>query len=597
MTTKKKSPNPLYMYWQATVPEKGKLLPTLGLACLAGLLEVVPYVLICFIAREALGDSPNKGVIIWLIVGIFCAVILRFMAQAGVTVLGHLAGFSAEWRLRTQLIERLALARPAAVEGKSAQLSRTVMDEVARLHDILAHTVPDIVSGLVLTVACAVFLLMVDWRLTLLALLMLFVGIWAQSRISRASPAYFERWVQAERRTAAALLFYVRGLATLRAFNRHASSLQEVRNSIFDLGKLGGDLTRVCSMPYSVFGLAMLTPLLAVLPAAFWFYSKGTLSVADMLLFIAVSGIMLLPLAKVAMSLPRLRNLQTGAAHIQEMMDISIFPEVSDAENSPKSAEIIFENVSYRMTPPTGNEVALLRNVSFRLAPGSVTTVTGPSGAGKTTLARLLARLDDVSEGRILIGGQDIRQLPPQQFQSLISIVFQNSFLFYGTIRENILLARPEATEEEVQQAAEAAGCTAMLKELPQGLDTRVGDKGLGLSGGEQQRIAIARAFLKNAPILILDEAMAHLDPIVAKEISQSLKRLMAGKTVFAISHRLRDIEHADETLVMAQGALEAKGTHEELIVNSQTYRKLWQIQEQSRVWRLGKKSLQEEQA
>ena len=586
-TTKKRSP--LSIYWKAAMPEWGKMSLAVFLACVAAFLEIVPYILIWLIAEEALSLSPDTQNIWWFTVAIFGAIILRFSAQAGVTILGHLAGFRAECRLRIQLIEHLQTIRPIAVEGKSGQLSRAIMDEVGRLNGVLAHTIPDLISGIFLSLSCAAILFWIDWRLALAALFMLLVGLWAQSRMAAASPQLFEQWMRAEGRAASALLFYVRGLATLRAFNRQADSLQEVKDSVFAVGKLGGEVTRICAMPYSVFTLAMSTPLILVLPCAFWFYSKGTLSISNLIFFISISGVFLLPLCKVVMNLASLRTLQAGAAQLQQMIDLPSFNTDINIKNIPNTSTIIFENVSYSVKTASGEEACILQNVSFSLAQGSITTVTGPSGSGKTTLARLLARLDDVSKGRILIGGYDIRSIPHEQFQRIISVVFQDPFLFHGTLRENILLAKPNATEEELFQAVEAAGCTDMLKEFPLGLDTPIGDKGLGLSGGEQQRIAIARAFLKDAPILILDEATAHLDPIAAKEVSQSLNRLMTGKTVFAISHRLRDIENADTTLVLVGGELESMGTHDELLVNSPSYQKLWALQEQSQVWRLGK--------
>lgn len=584
-----KKRSPLSIYWKAAMPEWGKMSLAVLLACIAAFLEIVPYILIWLIAEEALSLSPDTQNIWWFTAAIFGAIILRFSAQAGVTILGHLAGFRAECRLRIQLIEHLQTIRPIAVEGKSGQLSRAIMDEVGRLNGVLAHTIPDLISGIFLSLSCAAILFWIDWRLALAALFMLLVGLWAQSRMAAASPQLFEQWMRAEGRAASALLFYVRGLATLRAFNRQADSLQEVKDSVFAVGKLGGEVTRICAMPYSVFTLAMSTPLILVLPCAFWFYSKGTLSISNLIFFISISGVFLLPLCKVVMNLASLRTLQAGAAQLQQMIDLPSFNTDINIKNIPNTSTIIFENVSYSVKTASGEEACILQNVSFSLPQGSITTVTGPSGSGKTTLARLLARLDDVSKGRILIGGYDIRSIPHEQFQRIISVVFQDPFLFHGTLRENILLAKPNATEEELLQAVEAAGCTDMLKEFPLGLDTPIGDKGLGLSGGEQQRIAIARAFLKDAPILILDEATAHLDPIAAKEVSQSLNRLMTGKTVFAISHRLRDIENADTTLVLVGGELESMGTHDELLVNSPSYQKLWALQEQSQVWRLSK--------
>lgn len=587
-TAPEKMQSPLNAYWQAAMPEWGKLSVTLLLACFAALLEIVPFILIWLMAEEAMSDAPRVNTILWLTGGIFGAVVLRFLAQGGVTILGHLAGFRSECRLRIQLVERIKSVVPAVVEGKNSHLSRAVMDEVGRLNGILAHTIPDAVAGLFLSLVCVGLLFWIDWRLALVSLIMLALGIWAQGRIAKSSPELFVRWVQADGRASSALLSYVRGLATLRAFNRQATSLEEVTGSIFAIGRLAGDVTRVCAMPYSLFGLAMTTPLLVVLPFALLFYALGSLTASDMLLATAVCGVMLLPLTKVMMSLSALRLLQAGATQIQAVQNLRIFGEQSSPQHLA-GTEIIFDNVSYLVKSGSGVEVPVLHDVSFTLPQGRITTVTGPSGSGKTTLARLLARLDDVSAGQILIGGKDIRSIPQQQFQRLISIVFQDAFLFHATIRENILLARPDATEGELIQAVEAAGCTEMLKILPLGMDTPIGDNGFGLSGGEQQRVAIARAFLKNAPILILDEATAHLDPIAAKDVSRSLNQLMAGRTVFAISHRLREIENADATLVIVDGSLEEKGTHEELLARSAVYQNLWSLQKRSSSWRLGR--------
>ncbi len=592
-TAPEKMQSPLTVYWQAAMPEWGKISVTLLLVCFAALLEIVPFILIWHMAGEAMSDTPQVNTILWLTGGIFGAVVLRFLAQGGVTILGHLAGFRSECRLRSQLVERIKSVVPVAVEGKNSHLSRAVMDEVGRLNGILAHTIPDAVAGLFLSLVCVALLFWIDWRLALASLVMLALGVWAQGRIARSSPELFVRWVQADGRASSALLSYVRGLPTLRAFNRQADSLEEVTDSIFAIGRLAGDVTRVCAMPYSLFGLAMTTPLLVVLPFALLFYALGSLTASDLLFATAVSGVMLLPLTKVMMSLSALRIFQAGAAQIQAVQNLPVFDEPASPQ-SVAGAEIIFENVSYRVKSGSGDDVTILQDVSFTLPQGRITTVTGPSGSGKTTLARLLARLDDVSAGRVLIGGQDIRSIPPQLFQRLISIVFQDAFLFHGTIRENILLARPDATEDELLQAVEAAGCTEMLTVLPLGLDTPVGDKGFGLSGGEQQRIAIARAFLKNAPILILDEATAHLDPIAAKDVSRSLNRLMAGRTVFAISHRLHEIENADSTLLIVGGSLEEKGTHEELLARSAIYQNLWSLQRRSNSWRLGRERVRE---
>ena len=611
--------NPLQIYIAAAMTQKGKLSLTMLLASISALLELVPYVFIWIIAKEAMAGCSTY--VWWLTWGIFASVILRFACQAGVTMLGHLAGFQAEYVLRKKLLSHMRQVKPVLLEGKSAQLSRAVMDEVGKLNGIVAHTIPDLVASLLLCLFSMCLLFFTDWRLALAGLAMFLIGIKAQSLITKVSPELFGQWMAAETRAGRALLSYVRGVATLKAFNRQADSLGEVKDSIFAIGSLGSTLTKFCSMPFSLFDLAMVSPLFLILPLGLWFCSTGSLPLEDLLFFTAVGGVFLLPVRKIMHNLASLRTLQAAAGQLQQIMDMPVMDiPLTEAETAgaghgarqggqkaqsaafrqtgsdtdcradsalPAGYDIVFDQVSYAVGSPD-KPTMVLHEVSFVLEEGSITTVTGPSGSGKTTLARLLARLDDVTSGSIRLGGMDIRSIPAETLHDMISVVFQDPALFHGTIRDNILLARPDATETELMQAFTAAGCARMLNAFPKGLDTIIGDRGLGLSGGERQRIAIARAFLKNAPILILDEATAHLDPVTARDISQSLASLMEGRTVLAISHRLCETARATSTLVLVNGSLEARGSHEELLDSSPAYKRLWQLQEQSMRWRLG---------
>lgn len=579
-------PNPLDIYWRAAATQKGKLVLAVLLACVGTLLELVPFVCVWLLAREAMTPAPDMDAIWTLTWIVFASVIVRFAVQGAVTVLGHMAGFHSECVLRERLVQRLAHVKPAAVEGRQGQTSRAIMDEVGKLNGVLAHNVPDLVASLFLCLTSATLLFWVDWRLALAGLCMLFAGLWAQSRVLKVSPELFGQWMAAEGRAASELLHYVRGIPTLKAFNRQADSLDEVRESIFAIGALGSRITHLCSLPFSLFDLAMGAPLVVILPLGLWLSISDSLPVEDFLFFLAIGGVFLLPMRKVMNNLASLRSLQAAAERLKAVEDLQLLPETTSPK-IPRRFDVRFEKVSHAVVGEDGERTPVLRDVDFELAQGKVLAVVGPSGSGKTTLARLLARLDDPESGRILMGGADVRDIPARVFEDLVSVVFQDPILFHGTLRENIRLARPNASDEDVARAFEAAGCARMIEAFPEGLDSPVSDRGQNLSGGEQQRVALARAFLKDAPILVLDEAAAHLDPLAAKDIAASIKKLAAGKTVFAISHRLCDMDYADSTLVVVDGRVEAQGTHEELLSTSPCYARLWGLQTASSRWRL----------
>jgi len=344
-------------------------------------------------------------------------------------------------------------------------------------------------------------------------------------------------------------------------------------------------------VPYAVFGMCMTYPLVVLLPLGLLWVNADSLAFADYLLFLALGGVLLLPLNRVMMALHGLRKLSASGARIMAVLEQA--PQVSTpvGEAVPADASVRFEAVDYAPSADPASP-RLLHEVSFALPAGTVTVVTGPSGAGKTTLARLLTRMIEPTAGRITLGGIDLRDLPLETLRAQVAIVFQDPVLFHASLRDNIRLARPAADDTEVIAALRAAGAGGMLVSLPDGLDTLIGDRGTRLSGGERQRIALARAFLKNAPVLILDEATAHVDPVAERDIRQAMTALMQGRSVLLIAHRLRGAEQAGQVVVMDGGRVVASGPHQTLLADCDLYRRLWQAQDSAADWSLGQAPL-----
>ncbi|MBE1237997.1 ABC transporter ATP-binding protein [Phaeovibrio sulfidiphilus] len=596
--------SPLSVYQSALAPDLWMVAGALLLACVAALLELAPFWVIWLLGTTALALGWENTPVLSLCLLLPGLVGLRFACQGAVTILGHVAAFRGECRLRHQMVDHIACLAPVRLEGKTGDFKRTIMEDVGRLNGFLAHTLPDLAGGLFLPLASAGLLFAMDWRMALVSLGLLPLMVWAQVRLGAGAAEAFRAWTEADARAARTLLSYVRGVVTLRAFNRQAGSLDSVRQGIHAVRDLAVSITRRSALPYSVFGMTLSYPLAVILPAGLYFYREGSLTLETLLFFLALGAGVMAPLSRVVFALHSLRNIQASGERIRAFLALPPMPHAAPAgacvrpdapaavptgtPTAVPTGEVRFEAVGYTVPTADGTGAGLLSDVTLCLPENSLTLVTGPSGAGKTTLARLLARLDDVSQGAITIGGLDIRSLTPQELAARVSIVFQDPVLFHASVRDNLRLARPNATDDEIREALEAAGAGPMIRAMPEGLETRVGDRGTRLSGGEKQRIALARAFLKNAPVLILDEATAHVDPIAEREIQEAMDRLALGRTVLAIAHRLKAMDRADQVVVLSDGRIEAVGPHATLLEDSPTYRRLWSLQQEASAWSLG---------
>ena len=558
------------------------LLSAVSLATFAAAVELLPYWLVYLMAVEATAAEPRTDRLVLLAVFILVATACRLLLFGAANVVSHRLAFRLQKELRLALVRALERRPLGALEGRAGDLKKTLVDDVGGLEGLIAHTLPDAVAGLAVPLLAAGLLFAVDWRMALASLALLPVAFVAQSQAFRGLGPLQAEWHAAEAAANAGLLSYVRGLATLKAYNRVASSLGDLRRSVHALADLAERVTRRTAIPYALFFVTLSTNLLVVLPVGLVLHVTGSLATADLILFVVLGAGLTAPLLRVLHAFGALDQQLQGAARIAAALDA---PSLSmpAVPREPEGADIRFEGVHFGY----GADRNVLHDVSFALPAGGVMAIVGPSGAGKSTAIRLIARYWDVHAGAVSIGGVDVREIAPNRLRDLVAVVFQDPFFFHGTLRENLEIAAPAASAVAIETAIEAVGLADLVASLPRGLDTPLGDRAARLSGGERQRLAIARALLKDAPVLLLDEATAFADPESELAVQQAIARLTIGRTVLIVAHRLATVMEADGIVVLEEGRLQAVGRHGDLLQRSTVYRRLWDGQSRSRDWRL----------
>jgi ATP-binding cassette subfamily B protein len=560
--------------------------------CLSGLSVLAGIAFLLFLAWgiRLLIFQPASWPLLTMVGAVLClsaSYLLRLLAFDQ----SHYAAFRLENQIRIALAEQLARIPLGEVRRLgTGSLTKIVQDDVKALHLFVADSTPLYARAFVAPLCTGALLFWLDWRLALAALLVLLVGAAVLTLAMRDASEMNQRYNQAREAVSTAVIEFVQAMPVVRTFDTGASTFgryQQALEHYLDV------LTRWYQQAgFSArFSFAILNPLPTLLVlcwVAYGFYHSGDL---DFSLWVAV---LLLGngMAEAVMPMMALNHMvaktRLSISRIQDVLALSPLPE---AENDalPADASVSFEQVSFRYDRHVSNWV--LEDVSFQVPAGSVTALVGASGAGKTTVARLIPRFWDVTAGRILIGGVDIRQMKTATLMQQVSFVFQESFLFADTIANNIRLGVPEKSMDEVIAAATAAQAHDFIMALPQGYDTPAGERGQFLSGGQRQRIAIARALLHNRPILVLDEPTAFADPENEAALLAALGVLMRGKTVIMVAHRLSTIRDADQIVVFDRGRLSESGRHDALLVAQGRYSELWRHYEQAQNWALGSAS------
>jgi ATP-binding cassette, subfamily B, bacterial IrtA/YbtP len=541
------------------------------LATLAAGLELVPLYIVWRVVVSAIDGTVSLSSTLSSAGFAAGAIVLGHGAQAAAVALGHAAAFGVIRNLRLAVaahLARLPLGWLSARTGGEAKA--LVIDEPERLEMIAAHGIPEGTGAIVTWLAVSAWLFSVDWRMALASVFLtpfsfLLISV-AMLRSSRKVPA-FQR---ASERMNATVVQYVAGMPVVKIFNRSGESLAGAAAAVRDYVRIETEIARAYVPLGGAFNALVLANITLILPAGLWFMAAGTLDVATFVFFVILGTGYSLPLTKLFALFQHLAQISVASRAVEDLLATPAQPDAA-RRVALSGRDVVFDNVSFAY-----GERTVLQDVSFTARSGAVTALVGPSGSGKSTAATLVARFNDVAAGRITLGGVDLRDIPTAQLMDEIAFVFQDVFLFSDTIAANIALARPGASRQEIRAAAQAAQADGFITALPQGYDTRIGSGGVQLSGGERQRIAIARAILKDAPIIVLDEATAFADPDSEDAIQAALGALARGRTLIVVAHRLHTIAAASEIVVLSEGRVVERGGHDALLRRRGLYAGLW---------------------
>ena len=568
-----KEQSPIGRIWELGEKEHGKLITAVILAVIGVIFGMVPYfsaakIIVLLLSKETAFSSYLP----WLITAL-AGFLLRTVLYNGALGISHNATFNILKTIRQMLLSKLPrLPLGTVTDTKSGKLKEIIVDQVDSMETTLAHLFPEMTANIVTPVLTVVYLFVLDWRLALLSLAVFPIAFVFMMTVMGNYAKDYEGAVKATAEMSGTVIEYINGIEVIKAFNQGKASYTKLADKVRANARYYYDWMRRSqlgmSMAYAFFPAQMLT----ILPFGWLFYTHGTLTAETFITVIILALGMAAPIVAAFNFVDTLAQVGTTVSQVDEIL------KAEEQEHGTQSVNfndysIEVNNVSFGYH----DDKEILHSISLSIPQNSMTAFVGPSGSGKSTLAKLIAGFWDVKSGTITMGGHDLKEIPLNELYDKIAFVSQDNYLFDDTVRENIRMGRREATDAEVESAAISAGCDSFINDLENGFETKVGAGGAHLSGGERQRIAIARAMLKNAPIIILDEATAYIDPENEAVIQKAVARLVKNKTVIVIAHRLSTITGADNIAVIKDGRIEAQGKHKELIKNCALYNEMWQ--------------------
>ena len=561
------------------------------LSVISAWLALVPFYYIWRIMKEVLSVAPDfsKAVHLkeygWAAVGF---AILSMLVYVCALMCSHLAAFRVQANIRTSLMRHI-LTLPMGFLDKdgTGKIRKIVNESSAATETYLAHQLPDQAGAIATPAGLLVLLMVFDFRLGLLSLIpvvaaFLIMGTMTGQRMKDK----MEEYQNALDEMSSEAVEYVRGIPVVKTFGQSVFSFKRFQASIRKYEKWTIAYTKEMRIPMTVY-TTVINAVFAVLIAATYFFAGkegDNTFLLNLLFYIIITPIITVTMNKIMYSSENQLIVADAISRIESILEKKPLPETAHAQE-PENNSITFENVSFRYED-AGRDA--LHQINLAIKEGEHVAFVGPSGGGKTTLASLVARFFDTTEGRILIGNKDVKEIPSRQLMDMVSFVFQDSKLLKTSILENVRMGKKDATREEVMQALKEAQCEDIIAKLPDGIDTVIGSSGTYVSGGEVQRLSIARAMLKNAPILILDEATAFADPDNEAKVQEAFSRLSKGKTVFMIAHRLSSIVDADRICVLKDGSIAEEGTHETLLQENGVYAHMWEEYNKSVQWKVG---------
>ena len=570
MENKKKSPVSWILEWAGQ--KKSAYVWSVLMAIVSVVFKIIPYFIIADVVKLFLNGEKNLKAYLFRAVWIAAAFLVAELMHSLSTSFSHRATFAVLANIRKSCCDKLAKVPLGYVKDTpSGSFKNILVERIDSIETTLAHVVPEFTSNLLAPVIILVCFFMTDWRLALWSFVPVLVGFISFFGMFIDYAPSFEKTVRTTKALNDAAVEYIDGIEVIKAFGRTEKSYAKFTGAARACADSFIFWMKRCSLFQSLMFVVMPYTLLTVLPVGAHYVNQGSLSTSDFVMCIILSLGIVGPLITVGSYTDDLGKIGVVIGEVTGILEYPELKRPEVGESVPKDNSITLENVKFAY-----HDKEILHGINMEIQSGTVNAIVGPSGSGKSTIAKLIASLWDVDSGSIRIGGVDVKQIPLAEFNRRIAYVSQDNYLFNDTVRENIRQGNPAATDGQVEEIAKKSGCYDFIMNLENGFDTVVGGAGGHLSGGERQRISIARAMLKDAPIVILDEATAYTDPENEAILQNSIARLVEGKTLVVIAHRLSTIRDSDRIFVIEDGNVRAYGTHEELLSGCVLYRDMW---------------------
>ena len=577
-------------------PHKKDLYSATFIVLLSVLMGVLPFVLAYqVISPLVMGETVGIGYVSMRVIGVLiCLIFLAVLYGWGLDV-SHKAAYNTLLRLRTSLQKRFEALPLGFIQDKgTGTIKKLFVDDVDSLEVLLAHSLPEGIANLMIPIAIYVAMFFIDWKLALLSLASIPISFAAMMIMYSVGMKKMGPYYMAGQKMNNTIIEYINGMEVVKVFNKDAESYERFRKDISDYRDYTLEWYKAAWPWMAIYSSLLPCTIILTLPLGAWFVLCGFSTLPDLILVLCLSLSIGIPLLKSLSFLPTMPQLNYKIAALEQVLETAPLQQ-TDAAFHGKNYDICFDHITFgyeKSQPgPDGRPMVtmdeVIHDISFTAKAGQKTALVGESGSGKSTLAKLLIHYYDPQQGSISIGGQKITEMSLEALNSQVSYVAQDQYLFNTSLLENIRMGRPDATDEDVLEAAKKAQCLEFLEKLPQGIHSMAGDAGKMLSGGQRQRISLARAILKNAPIIVLDEATAYADPENEEKMEAAIAELVKGKTLFVIAHKLPAIMNADQICVIEHGKLAATGTHAELLATCEEYKKLWKASQDSAEWKV----------